>query len=147
MMKFPHSAKTLDTLAALVASVRADLDHSRWDAQGVRAALIAAARRPEPETIADLARAALTVAADPEARTPARIAHDGSWWSPANQASGSCTPVSHVRYASPDDCGICSRPKAACALDNSHEYEMRNRRGRASAEVIEQVKKQVRGAA
>lgn len=125
MMIGNHSTGTLDALAALVASARTDAGHSRWDVQGVRAALIQAANRPEPMTLAQLTAAALTCATDADARTPVRIAHDGPWWTRPND-SRDLNPSSLVRPMSPDDCDICSRQPEVCAFDDSHEYRRRN---------------------
>lgn len=140
MMINSQSTETLDALAALVASARKDRGLPQWDIQGIRAGLIQAAKRTEPITLAKLAHAAITCAEDAESKTPIRIAHDGKHW----QATEPPQQGSHITYASPTDCDICSRRREICDLDDSHEYVQRNRRGeKATPEQIQEIKKQI----
>lgn len=105
--------------------------------------------RIRPRAFTDMTRVFVALALDADTRKPTRIFEQGDWW----QAAAPTGPrehntSAHIAAVSPDDCWTCSRPKASCALDNSHEYEMRNRREeRASVEQIEQIKKQVRSGA
>lgn len=101
-----YDPRTLDDLASLVASARRGIK-PLWQHAGIRSALIEAAQRG-PMTLADLAHAALTVAGDQNAQTPARIAHDGPWWrSPvATTTDASGRP----RYPASDDCATCNHP-------------------------------------
>lgn len=130
-----HSRATLEALAALVTSARADHGGSPWQLAGVRAALIAAGNRPEPMSLARLTNAALLAAVNPGYMTPMMIAKDGDHW----QNGIVKTPTFEIRHQLPDDCGICGRPKNHC--DDSHEYEPREGRyERADEGLIDAVR-------
>lgn len=114
MMNRNYGPKVLDDLAALVASTRADTKPT-WQLAGIRAALVAAGQRDGTITLPQLAYAATTVALDPTARTPQRIAHDGPWWTLER-------PLPAIRRIAHDDCSVCQQPRGQC-LDDGHEYQ------------------------
>lgn len=115
MMDRSYGPNVLDDLAALVASTRGQTKPA-WQHAGIKAALVAAGKRDSTITIAQLAHAALTVALDPQARTPQRIAHDGPWWNHPNVATNRTRRIAH------DDCSACLRPRGHCD-DDGHQYQ------------------------
>lgn len=128
----------IERIAAAIHALRPD-----WPVQSL--AKFISDRRNQPMT--DLLVQLVMVAVDPETKTPARIDQDGPWKRALSIAPTDHNTSAHIPVASPTDCDICSRSRERCELDDSHEYVQRNRREHVSAEVIEQVKKQVRGAA
>lgn len=91
-------------------------------------------RRNQPMT--DLLVQLVMVAVDPETKTPARIDQDGAWKRVLSIAPTERNTSAHIPVASPTDCDICSRSKAKCDLDDSHEYVQRNRRDGRKFEVF-----------
>ena len=54
-----------------------------WNQNGIHAAMSKAQERPQTFTFAELARAFVVIAADPNTRTPALLAFDGPHWASA----------------------------------------------------------------
>lgn len=117
-----YGTDVLANLASLVASTRVACGHAAWDIAGIRTALHRAAIRPGTTTIAQLAHAALAVAADPTARTPMLLANDGPWWN----ATGMAPVLNLYRRPTGRECVTCSLPEDACrARDGGHPFDPR----------------------
>lgn len=108
--------------------------------------VLADPRIRERRTFADTARAMCWLATDEATRQPTRIFEHGPWWQQLGKSGpAELNASAHIRRASPDDCGICSRRPEVCARDDSHEYAQRNRRGpKADRVIIDEIQKHVR---
>ena len=123
----------IERIAAAIHALRPD-----WPIPSLKKFVSDRANQPMTDLLVQLA----IVAVDPETKTPARIDQDGPWKQALGYRPAELNASAHIRRASPDDCGICSRRPEICARDDSHEYAQRNRRGEpATAEIINAAKK------
>lgn len=117
MMDKRYGDAVLDDLAALVARAR-QLSGGPWQVAGIKAALRKAAQRPGTIDLAKLSQVALRVAADPNARTPERMAQDGPWWSDT-VSSTDALPKVDLNTA----CHECLEEPAHPIHDRDHKYQ------------------------
>ena len=126
----------IERIAAAIHALRPD-----WPIPSLKKFVSDRAHQPMTDLLVQLA----IVAVDPETKTPARIDQDGPWKQALGYRPAELNASAHIRHASPDDCGICSRRPEICARDDSHEYAQRNRRGpKADRVVIDEIQKLVR---
>lgn len=125
-----------ERIANAIIAIRPD-----WNQAQVMGVL-ADPRIRERRTFHDALVAMTSLAADASTRQPTRIFEHGPWWELLAPKTTERNTSASIRRQAHDDCGICSRSKAVCARDDSHEYEQIGRIGnRASIEQKQEIKK------
>ena len=87
---------------------------------------------------ADIASCLAFLATDGETKQPTRAFEPGIWWATATTRAQEAGPT--YRYASPRDCGVCSKPEADCQCGDYSPVYVRHDQ-RATPEQIAAVKR------